>query len=563
MWLALQQEDIMLQRGEKRIARATVKRRRQEIAQCLAEFGFARGPHRLLLEASGENSHCRRLCAALVSLGPVFSLFGIYLASRVDLLSAKHCLELAAIPDRAEPTPIAVIRTLILRELGCSLTEAYLTFKESPFESRLSYQSHRAWLRDGTAVTVKIMHPELEARLACDVELLTLLESAFASEEWSGFAIERAIADFRCALRQHMDFAHEADSMDALACDSKEFEMLAVPTVLRQFCSSKVLTAESLTGSSLADVISCVTKRESWQSTMAELSWIDPNELAVHVCRVWLRQALLGNAFPVEPRPENILVLSEKRIAFTSGSFASFSPDAKTNLWNYLLAASEDPDRACSCLLKEMEEGQLKVNQDELGRKFRQIVPFRDGGWDDNSTNDSLAEHLFVQWRLANENGCRPSFHLLSFYRGLFLIAAAAQQLAPQHDSLLRGLKEVRLIELLGQVQQMIGLRPLSNDLDKYATMMMELPKKLDDVLTLASEGNTRLKLRITEGADRRKMKNSLAVSIALLIMLASVILLARHLAINGDAGPWAERIGVFLCVLIGAMLLRVASRSR
>ena len=552
----------MLEQVEKKIARATVKRRRQEIAQCLAEFGLARGPRRLLREASGENSHCRRLCAALVSLGPVFSSFGIYLASRVDLLSAKHCLELAAIPDRAEPTPIVAIRTLILRELGCSLTEAYLTFKEEPFESRLLYQAHRAWLRNGMAVTVKIVHPELEAQLLCDVELLALLESAFAVEEWAGFPIERAIRDFRWALRQQMDFAHEADSMDALACDSKKSEMLTVPVVHRPFCSSNVLTAEFLTGSSLADVISCVTKRESCQDPGAKLSHIDPNDLAGHLCKAWLRQALLGNIFPVEPRPENILVLSDKRIAFTSGSFASLSSDAKTNLWNYLLAASEDPDRACSCLLKEMEESQSKVNQDELGRKFRQVVPFRDGGWNDNSRNDSLAEHLFVEWRLASESGCRPSFHLLSFYRGLFLIAAAAEQLAPRHDSLSRGLEEVRLLELLGQFHQMIALRPLRNDLDKYATMIMELPKKLDDVLTLASEGNTRLKLRITEGADRRRQKNSLAVSIALLLMVATVILLAHHLAINGGAGVWAERIGAILCVLIGAMLLRVISRS-
>jgi ubiquinone biosynthesis protein len=552
----------MLEQAEKRIARATVKRRRQEIEQCLAEFGLARGPRRLLLEASGESSHCRRLCTALVSLGPVFSSFGIYLASRVDLLSAKHCLEFAAIPDRAEPTPIVAIRTLILRELGCSLTEAYLTFKEEPYESRLLYQSHHAWLRNGMAVTVKIVHPEVEAQLLCDVELLSLLESAFAVEEWAGFPIERAIADFRYAIKQQVDFAHEADSMEALACDSKELEMLTAPAVQRPFCSSKVLTAEFLNGSSLADVISCVTKRQPWQGAVAKLSHIDPNDVAGHLCRIWLRQALLGNIFPVEPRPENILVLSDKRIAFTSGSFASLSSDAKTNLWNYLLAASEDPDRACSCLLKEMEEGQSNVNQDELGRKFRQVVPFRDGGWNDNSTNDSLAEHLFVQWRLASESGCRASFHLLSFYRGLFLIAAAAEQLAPRHDSLSRGLEEVRLLELLGQFHQMIALRPLRNDLDKYATMIMELPKKLDDVLTLASEGNTRLKLRIVESADRRRQKNSLAVSIALLLMVATVILLAHHLAINGGAGVWAERIGAILCVLIGAMLLRVASRS-
>lgn len=551
----------MFEQAETRRVRATVKRRRQEIPECLAKLGLARGPRRLLPETSSEDSHCRRLCEALVSLGPIFSLFGIYLASRVDLLSAKYCLELAAIPDRADPTPIAATRTLIFRELGCSPTEAYLTFQEEPFESRLLYQAHRAWLRNGMEVTVKIGHPELEAQLG-DVELLILLESAFGGN-WAGFPIRQAIADFRYALTQQMDFTYEADAMDALACDAKDFDTLVAPIVERPLCSSKVLTVESFTGSSLADLIS-LSNRESGPGPRSRLSNFDAKDLAARLCRVWLRQALLGNVFPVEPRPENILVLSEKRIAFTSGGFAGFSSEAKTNLWNYLLAAeSADPDTACSCLLKEMKEGKTQINHDELGHKFRQVVPFRDGGWKDNSTNDSLAEHLFVQWRLASESGCRPSVQLLSFYRGLFLIAAAAEQLAPRHDSLSQGLKEVRLIEMLGQFQQMIGLRPLSNDLNKYATMMMELPRKLDNVLTLASDGNARLKVRVTEGAARSKQRNIPVVSIALFLMLVSVVLLTRYLAMNSGAAAWAERIGAILCVLIGAMLMRVASRTR
>jgi ubiquinone biosynthesis protein len=554
----------MIEQAEKRITRATVKRRRQEIAQCLAEFGLARGPRRLLLDANGEDSHSRRLCAALVSLGPVFSLFGIYLASRVDLLSPKRCLELAAIPDHAKPTPIAAIRTLIFRQLGCSVAESYPTFQEEPFESRLLYQTHRARLGNGMAVTVKIAHPELEEHLLCDFELLTLLKPAFADYGRADFPIERVTADFRRALRQQMDFAHEIDAMDALACDSKEFDMLTVPTLHRRFCSSKVLTAEFLSGTSLADVISSVRRGESWHGARAKLPDVDPNDLARRLCRVWLRQALLGNIFPVEPDPKNVLVLSDKHFAFASGSFASLSSDAKTNLWTYILAAaSEDPDKACSCLLREMEESQSQVRQDELARQFRQVVPFRDGGWSDNDRSDSLAEHLFVQWRLASASGFSPSFQLLSFYRGLFSIAAAAEQLAPRHNSLLHGLEEVRLTEMLQQFQQMIGLGPMSTDLDKYATMIMELPKKLDDVLTLAAEGNTLLRLRIVEAAGHRKQKNSLAVAIALLLLLVTVALLAHYLAFRGGGGPWAERIGATLCALVGAVLLRVASGAR
>ena len=60
----------------------------------------------------------QRLRQALEALGPVFSAFGLYMASRVDLLRVHDRLELAAIADWAEATPDATVRELIARETG-------------------------------------------------------------------------------------------------------------------------------------------------------------------------------------------------------------------------------------------------------------------------------------------------------------------------------------------------------------------------------------------------------------------------------------------------------------
>ena len=130
--------------------------------------------------AGHEHTQTQRLRQALEALGPVFSAFGLYMASRVDLLLVRDRLELAAIADWAEATPSPLCETLIARELGCSLAEVYPVFEDEPCESRLLFQSHRARLSDGKAVTVKVVHPELQAYLECDLELLPVLQPAFA-----------------------------------------------------------------------------------------------------------------------------------------------------------------------------------------------------------------------------------------------------------------------------------------------------------------------------------------------------------------------------------------------
>jgi ubiquinone biosynthesis protein len=237
---------------DKKLPREALKRRQLQIEQCLAEYGLAQPRQPLRGEsAADDEGRCRRLSAALVSLGPVFSSFGIYLSSRADLLPAKNCLELAAIPDRAEASPINTIWDLIGREVGCAPTEVYAAFDEEPFESRLIFQSHRAQLHSGEAVTVRAVHPEFEEHLACDLELLSLLNRVLPD-----ILSERAVEDFKQTLEQQINFGRETEMMVELAKDTIRFDAIKVPIVHLDFCTPTILTCENLSGSNLGDLVS-------------------------------------------------------------------------------------------------------------------------------------------------------------------------------------------------------------------------------------------------------------------------------------------------------------------
>jgi hypothetical protein len=278
---------------------------------------------------------------------------------------------------------------------------------------------------------------------------------------------------------------------------------------------------------------------------------------------MWLRQALLGKQFPVELRPEDIVLLPDKQIALTGGVFASSPSDAQKNLWHYVMATStEAPDRACSYLLREIEQKGRTIDEDELRYRFREIVPFRDGGWKGSGDSSNLTEHLFVHWKLLSERGLRPQRHLLCFYRGLFQTLACVRRFAPDRDPLLEGLQDVRTIVMLEQFQEMLEWHALSDRLDKYGTMMMELPSKLDQALTLMTEGYARLPLQGATPAPYRGQHNSSAVVIALLLALVAVVLLSHHLASSAIGGVWVDKVSAIVFVVLGALLLRAASRA-
>jgi len=550
------------ERSEKATRRSTLKRRRDEVVERLAAYGLARGPHRVTRAAAGdEESRGGRLRAALEDLGPVFSCFGLYMATRVDLLRARDCLELAAVPDRAPPATPATVRDLFRREIGCAPEEAFPAFEEEPFESRLLYQSHRARMPDGAPVVVKIIRPEAERRFLCDVELLHLLEGALAGVAPCGAPFQSAVADFATALGQQMDFTHEAKALETLARDAEGFGALRAPSVQRGLCATRVMVVEELTGYRLDDVEFPHTEREEGGRGIPNV--FDRTSLARLLCSVWLRQALLGHVFPVEPCPANVVALSDRQIAFTGGLFASLPGESQSNLWSYLIAAAaENPDRACSCMLREVRREGPPGSDEDLRHRFRQVVPFRDSEWYRDDDVNRLAEHLVVHWRAAAECGYVPQTHLPSFYRGLFAVTSTAQQLYAEGDPLLEGLQDARLVAGLAQVREMMSLHHLGDHLDRYAAMMVGLPQMLDDMLTLGSEGGARVKLHVPEAASHRRRNNSSSVTTALLLAFAAITLLLPHVTASLAAGAWADRINAVAFVLAGAVLLHAVSRA-
>ena len=108
---------------------------RSQVEACLARWELLCRPRRLEpVRGAGpyEASLGHRLRGALAELGPVFSAFGLYLASRVDLVAAGDALELAALPERVSPLPVAGVRERIAAELGRPADEVYAALEAEP-----------------------------------------------------------------------------------------------------------------------------------------------------------------------------------------------------------------------------------------------------------------------------------------------------------------------------------------------------------------------------------------------------------------------------------------------
>jgi len=554
--------------------------RRREVERCLARWDLLARPR--LLERAGEveplaDGFGRRLGGALAELGPAFSAFGVYLASRIDILAASDCLDLAATAGRPMPLPLAAVRERIAVELGRAAAARFADLEPEPCEATLVTQGHRGVLADGTAVVVRLARPDardlfvapgeagLEAAdlfdlsafgLDVDLDLLPAVAEPFAAHPWAARAVTVAADDFRADQRRRLDFAADAADLDLLAAESAIFGLAAAPVVRRDLSTERLLTVEDPGGLPLpAAVLSAEAAAGGWG---ADAGAIAP-QFARALCLFWLHQALLGRLVPVDLPEGGILALPDGRLALLWGLCTRPPGAAQAAAREFLIAAAaRDPDAAGAALLRGMRPEPGATSEDQLRLHWRQIVPFRDGSW--SAGGESLAEHLFVYARIARSCGYRPLPPLLAFYRGLFAASAAARRLAPESDALLAALQEVRVMASLTQVRQALDPRAWSEPWERTAALLAELPQRLDALLAAAEGGSG--SAPAAAPAPRRAAAAAYRRAAGQALALAAVALVVQYLADQGVLGGWARGLAAVVFLLAGGVLLRAASRA-
>jgi predicted unusual protein kinase regulating ubiquinone biosynthesis (AarF/ABC1/UbiB family) len=545
------------------------KDRRQEIEDCLAEHGLKPRQRMWVKEETSSTQskvHVKRLRSIIESLGPVFSLFGRYLGTRVDLFPISVCLELLEIPDVTEPMDHDTVQSIIKQEWGQKSASVLLSFDPSPRSSRLVYQTHFGRFMDGTPVRIQLINPVFPKLVERDSPLLYLLQPAFLSVSAIGFRIKAVIADFMRFLPLYLDRPTDYNGMMALADDATQFNELAVPPFMPDLSTSLIRTIERLPGWSLDELMPASPDKYvgSHEDEMPKNLDLGISDVARRTCYVWLRQALFGSQYPVEIRPDDLSILPTHKIVFHDGIFTSLPSISQDHIWQYLQAtAGQDPDTAFDYLMQEMENRESFEDESELRVRFRQVVPFRDGPWSLSDSGDSLAEHVFVHLRMIREYGLQPRVHLMDFYRGLFTLVAITKKLVPEQDALREGLDELRLKMGYEQIREMMDLNVWQDTFSKYAMSVIELPKKLDEVLERVSGDGINSGQKSSSGrSSSAGQKSRSAKIIGILCMMGAMVLVYNHLIGTIDEDLWVTRTVAIILLMLGISALGLIRKT-
>jgi ubiquinone biosynthesis protein len=207
-------------------------------------------------EVLGDVPREARVRLALTELGSTYIKFGQMLSTRGDLVGPALAQELAQLRSNTPPDPAEAVRATIEAELGKSLDDVFRTFEEQPLASASIGQVHRAELRDGRAVVVKVQHAGIAAKVANDLDIMAGLADLVHNHvpALRGYQPVAAVREFRRTLLNELDFSTERRNLEEFERNFSDDPTVHFPKVYPELCTKRVLTMERLVGVSAEDV---------------------------------------------------------------------------------------------------------------------------------------------------------------------------------------------------------------------------------------------------------------------------------------------------------------------
>ena len=281
---------------------------------------------------AGDSEVPEELARDLEKLGPTFIKLGQVLSTRVDLLPPAYLTALARLQDDIEPFPFEDVKRIVEEELGARLSKAFSMFEEQPIAAASLGQVHRAALRDGRVVAVKVQRPGVAETVAKDLEALDEIAKFLDARTSAGrrYDLVGTVNEFRTAITQELDYKQEADNLRLLGKNLSEFKLIVVPQPIDGYTSSRVLTMEYVSGTKVT-AISPVVKIDLQRDVLAD-TLVD----------AYLKQIVLDGVFHADPHPGNVLVTDDGLLALIDlGMIGRLSPTMQERLLKLLLAISE------------------------------------------------------------------------------------------------------------------------------------------------------------------------------------------------------------------------------
>ena len=466
-----------------------------------------------------EPGSADNLARDLESLGPTFVKLGQLLSTRADLLPPEYLEALARLQDNVEPVPFAQIKQAVEAELGARLSKAFSAFEERPLAAASLGQVHRASLRDGRVVAVKVQRPGVAEQVAADLEVLDQIAEYLSTHTDAGLRYDLAgmVEEFRTAINAELDYVQEAEHLQTIGCNLTEFEAVVVPQPVAGYTTTRVLTMDYVSGTKVT-AISPVVRVE-----------LDHQGLADTLVRAYLKQIVIDGVFHADPHPGNVFVTDDGRLALIDlGMIGRLSPQMQERLLKLLLAISEGRGEEAADVAVTLGEKLQDFNEPGFRRAIGLVV----GRIGHQSVAEFQIGRVFLELsQLIRDHHMRAPAELTMLGKTLLNIDQVARALDPQLD-VNEAIRRNGADLMSRRLRKTVTSGSVISAVLEAKEFAEKLPGRVNRVLDALAASELKLKIELTDHGEildgLQKIANRISISLVVAALILAAALIAR-----------------------------------
>jgi predicted unusual protein kinase regulating ubiquinone biosynthesis (AarF/ABC1/UbiB family) len=336
------------------------------------------------------SSQATEFTSVAVELGGLIIKLGQFISSRVDILPKEYTDVLSELQDSVAP----VDSEIILKRIEEESNDIFTAINPVPVAAASLGQVHKAILKSGETVAVKVMRPGIEETVTLDLATLKVL-IAFARRftKMGKFVDLREVyQEFEEVIIDELDYTIEANNIEKFRENFLEFPGVSVPNVYEELSTSKVLVMEFIEGVKINEI----NKLEGFR--------VNKKKVASILFLSYLKQIMEDGFFHADPHPGNLLVKNDGTIAYIDFGMVGYVSDPmKESMFKLALSIYLKDAGGIVEAFDDLGFLRKKADKALLSKNVKIILAnFSDGGLNFNNLNNSgfleeLREFLYEQ----------------------------------------------------------------------------------------------------------------------------------------------------------------------
>ena len=491
----------------------------------------------LLMPAKTPKDGPLKLRMAIEELGGAYLKFGQFLSLRPDLLPHEYCEEFRKLLDEVTPEPYEVIKKIVEAELKSPIESAFSSFDKKPAGSASIAQAHRAVLKNGNHVVVKIIRPRIAKQFEEDIDILNYFARVVEKHLKNSISPSQIVSEFEAFTHRELDLVYEGRAIDTFHKFFSKSNTIVIPQVYWKYTTSRMLVMEYIPGTKLTQVHEKSLK------------------LAQQLTDAMFEQFFVLKTFHADPHPGNIIITPRKKLALIDFGIVGAVDDRMSALGIKMLMAlvNKDSDAACKVLL-EVGEKTPMTNEKRFCYKVREIM----NGWYDTDygrTRYTHMVHLLFNECIAEHIKMPQDLILLG--KAAVTAEATCLLLYPEFPFQEYAGKKMQEIMKEKLKPSKIGKRVMKDAVDVLSDLR-KIPKETRDVLSRLQRGDLAIDLSHTDirhlGWDVELSSNRLSYA----ILTASLLVTGAMLIDAGTIYNGFSLASIILFIAAGIFLMHL-----